>query len=61
MVQFNPGEIKKCYNQTITNDLNPEGTEMFDLVILPNEQIMASNRRSQVVIMDDDVSGQPRE
>ena len=58
MLQFGPGEAKKCFNQAITNDVTPEGTEMFDLVILPNEQILASNSRSQVVIIDDDDSQQ---
>jgi len=58
MVQFAPGETKKCYNQVITNDETLEATEMFDLAILPNDQILVINRSSQVVIMDDDDSQQ---
>ena len=58
MLQFAPGETKKCYNQFITNDLTLEGTEMFELVILPSDQILVRNRSSQVVITDDDDSRQ---
>ena len=58
LVQFGPGEVMNCYNQTIIDDTVPEFLETFDLVILANSIIMAGNQStSQITIIDDDIKG----
>ena len=58
LVQFGPGEVISCYNQTIIDDTAPEFFETFDLVILANSVIMVGNQStSQVTIIDDDIKG----
>ena len=58
IIQFGPGEVISCYNQTIIDDTVPEFLETFDLVILANSVIMAGNQSiSQITIIDDDIKG----
>ena len=58
LVQFGPGEVMNCYNQTIIDDTVPEFLETFDLVILASSVIMAGNQTtSQITIIDDDIKG----
>ena len=57
-VQFGPGEIISCYNQTIIDNTVPENFETFDVVILPDSIITIGNQStSQIIIIDDDVKG----
>ena len=57
-IQFGPGKVISCYNQTIIDNAAPELFETFDLVILGNSVIVVGNQStSQITIIDDDVKG----
>ena len=58
-VQFSPGQVRNCYNQTIIDDTSAENPEIFDLVILMNnsEIIIGNCSLSQIIILDDDIKG----
>lgn len=57
-VQFSPGEVRNCYNQTIIDNTSPEYFEVFELVILLNDQIIIGNQSlSRITIIDDDIKG----
>ena len=58
LVQFSPGEVTSCYNQTIIDNTSPEYFEVFELVILLNDQIIIGNQSlSRITIIDDDIKG----
>jgi len=58
-VQFSPGQVRNCYNQTIIDNTSAENPEIFDLVILMNnsEIIIGNCSLSQIIILDDDIKG----